>query len=165
MTKLAGGKTMEYKVTEGMEAPEISLMGTDGKIHNLKEYRGGMTVLFFYPKDNTPGCTSEAAGFQSVLEEIQKTGAKIIGVSRDSIKSHEKFRDKLNLTYPLLSDENEEAVNAYGVIKDKNMFGKKVRGIERTTFLIDKDGKVIKIWRKPKTEAHAEEVLEYIKSL
>lgn len=160
---MASKKTIEYKVNENELAPNFTLKGSDKRDHTLEEYRGKILVLYFYPRDNTPGCTVEAKGFAQDYNKYLDEDIVILGISRDSLKSHDKFIEKFNLPFILLSDEEEEVVNLYGVLKDKTMFGKKVKGIERTTLIIDKDGKIVKIYRKPNTEGHSEEVLNYIK--
>ena len=121
-------------------------------------------VLYFYPKDNTPGCTTQACGFRDILVAIQKTGTILYGVSPDNLASHSKFIQKFTLPFPLLSDEGAQVATAYGIWKEKSMYGKKYMGIERTTFFIDENGKIAKIWRKVKPEGHAGEVLDYINS-
>ena len=148
----------------GKKAPDFKLKGSDGKEHSLSDYKGKTVVLYFYPRDNTPGCSLEAEAFTKEHDNFEKSDAVILGVSRDSLKSHDKFIDKFNIPFVLLSDENEEVVNLYGVLKEKNMYGKKVMGIERSTFIIDKDGILIKEWRKSKTGEHPKEVLDFLNS-
>jgi thioredoxin-dependent peroxiredoxin len=157
--------TTENKdLQENAIAPDFSMVTTSGDTLNLKDLRGKPVVLYFYPKDDTPGCTKEACNFRDNMAIIAPTGALIYGVSPDSVASHAKFTKKYELNFPLLSDEGAKVANAYGVWKEKNMYGKKYMGIERTTFLIDEDGKIAKIWRKVKPEGHAVEVLNFIKS-
>lgn len=153
-------------LSEGDKAPEFSLPTTGGRTVSLSEFKGEKSVvLYFYPKDNTPGCTKEACFFRDLEQEFEQAGAVILGVSTDSVKSHEKFAEKFNLLFPLLADEDKSTSTAYGVYKEKNMYGKKVMGIERTTFVIDKLGTIRKIWPKVKVEGHVDEVLDFVKSL
>jgi peroxiredoxin Q/BCP len=121
------------------------------------------TVLYFYPKDNTPGCTTESIAFRDLHEQFQQAGAEIYGISRDSLRSHEGFKAKLGLPFELISDPEEAMCLQFGVMKMKNMYGKQVRGVERSTFVIDADGKLVKEWRGVKVPNHAEEVLEFVK--
>jgi peroxiredoxin Q/BCP len=146
-------------------APALKLPSTDGTTFDLAAARGGKVVVFFYPKDNTPGCTTEAAGFRDQHEAFVKAGATIVGVSRDSLKSHASFREKLGLPFHLLSDGDEVACTAWGVMKMKNMYGKQVRGIERSTFVIDADGAIAREWRGVKVPGHVDEVLALVSSL
>lgn len=125
----------------------------------------GLTVLYFYPKDNTPGCTNEAMAFRDLHPQFLAAGASILGVSRDSLKSHENFRAKHELPFELISDPDETVCNLFGVMKLKNMYGKQVRGIERSTFVINSDGDILREWRGLKVPGHAEEVLTFVKSL
>ncbi|WP_028484974.1 peroxiredoxin [Thioalkalivibrio sp. ALE17] len=129
------------------------------------DFQGRIVVLYFYPKDNTPGCTNESRDFAASLDAFQEAGAVILGVSRDSVKSHENFRTKQELPFDLLSDGDETLCNAFDVIKMKNMYGKQVRGIERSTFLIDADGVLRKEWRKVKVPGHVDEVLAALREL
>ena len=122
-------------------------------------------MLYFYPKDNTPGCTTEGADFRDRHKEFKRLGIEIYGVSRDSLKSHEGFKAKMNFPFELLADPEERVCNAFGVIKDKNLYGRKVRGIERSTFVIDEKGKLAREWRGVKVPGHAEEVLNFVKAL
>ncbi len=131
---------------------------------HLSDYAGTPVVLFFYPRADTPGCTIEACGFRDVFKKIQKTGAVVLGISRDTPKAQAKFKAKYDLPYPLLADVDEKVCKQFGVLKEKNMYGKKVIGIERTTFLIGPDQTLLKIFPKVKPEGHAEEVLETIKA-
>lgn len=140
--------------------PNFTLIGSDKKEHSLKDYLGKKVVLYFYPRDNTPGCSTEACDFRDNNSTIEDMNAIVIGVSRDSLKSHDKFIEKFNLPFLLLSDENETVCNLFEVIKEKNMYGKKVIGIERSTFLIDESGIITKIYRKVKVAGHIEDVLE-----
>lgn len=147
----------------GKLAPDFSLMGSDGKEHKLSDYRGKKVVLYFYPKDNTPGCTTEACDFRDNITEINDLNAVVLGVSKDNLNSHNKFIEKFNLPFILLSDEDKVVCALYDVIKEKNMYGKKVLGIERSTFLIDEEGKLLKEYRKVKVKGHIEEVLSDLK--
>ena len=146
----------------GEKLPKLTAASTKGALSN-KDFKGSFSVIYFYPKDNTPGCTTEGQDFRDLYNEFEKLNANIFGVSRDSIASHHKFIEKYSFPFPLISDENESLCNVFDVIKDKNMYGKKVRGIERSTFLFDKNGKLIKEWRKVKVANHVAEVLEHIK--
>jgi peroxiredoxin Q/BCP len=130
---------------------------------NLTDFAGKPVVLFFYPKADTPGCTIEACGFRDTFTQLQAAGAVVLGISRDTPKAQRKFREKFNLPYPLLADVDEKVCNQFGVLKEKNMYGKKVWGIERTTFVIGPDQALVKIFPKVKPEGHAEEVLAALK--
>ncbi len=141
---------------EGMKAPDFTLMGSDKKEHKLSDYAGKKVILYFYPKDNTPGCSTEAQNFKAHIDEIKEKDAVVIGISRDTLKSHDKFIEKYDLPFLLLSDTEEVACNLYGVLKEKTMFGKKCFGIERSTFVIDKDMNIEKIYRKVKVAGHVE---------
>ena len=145
--------------------PKFTLIGSDKKEHSLKDYLGKKVVLYFYPRDNTPGCSTEACDFRDNNSTIEDMNAIVIGVSRDSLKSHDKFIEKFNLPFLLLSDENETVCNLFEVIKEKNMYGKKVMGIERSTFIINEEGILVKEYRKVKVKGHAESVLEDLKNM
>lgn len=145
--------------------PDFTLPGTGGSTFSPATARGRIVVLYFYPKDNTPGCTTESGDFRDLHAEFQAAGADIYGISRDSLKSHEGFKSKLGLPFILLSDADEAACNLFGVIKMKNMYGKQVRGIERSTFVIDQNGVLRKEWRGVKVPNHAQDVLACVKSL
>jgi peroxiredoxin Q/BCP len=147
------------------QAPALELPSTDGATFDLAAARGKPVVVFFYPKDNTPGCTTEAAGFRDHWKAFAKAGATIVGVSRDSLKSHASFREKLGLPFDLLSDVDEAACTAWGVMKMKNMYGKQVRGIERSTFVVAADGTIAREWRGVKVAGHVEEVLAFVGTL
>jgi thioredoxin-dependent peroxiredoxin len=149
----------------GDKAPAFTLPATGGVPISLEGLRGKKAILYFYPKDDTPGCTSEAIAFQGLKGEFAKAGAEIIGISADSIASHDKFARKHNLDFALASDEEKAMLEAYGVWVEKSMYGKKYMGIERTTVLIDREGRIAKIWPKVKVPGHAEEVLEAAKGL
>ena len=131
----------------------------------LKDFKGENLVLYFYPKDDTPGCTTEGKDFTRLYKKFRAGNTKVLGVSRDSISSHEKFKKKYNYVFDLVSDPDEKLCRAFGVIKEKNNFGKKVLGIERSTFVLDKNGTLVKEWRKVKVDGHAQEVLEFVKTL
>ncbi len=150
-------------VTINEKAPDFTLMGSDNKEHSLKDYLGKKVILYFYPRDNTPGCTLEAESFRDQSETLQGENAVIIGVSRDSLDSHDKFISKLDLPFVLLSDEDSKVCTLYDVLKEKNMYGKKSIGIARSTFIIDEEGIVIYENRKVKAEGHAEEIVEFLK--
>ncbi len=141
----------------------FKLQDQDGTEVSLKQYAGTPVVLFFYPRADTPGCTIEACGFRDQFKKIQKTGAIVLGISRDTVKAQKKFREKYDLPYTLLADPDETVCNQFSVMKDKNMYGKKVRGIARTTFVIGPDQKLLHIFENVKPEGHAEEVLALLK--
>ena len=145
--------------------PDLTLPATGDQNISLADLRGEKVVLYFYPKDNTPGCTNETRDFGALHDQFAAAGCRVFGISRDSIKSHENFKAKLELPFELLSDADEAACKAFDVIKMKNMYGKQVQGIERSTFVIDGEGKVAREWRKVKVDGHADEVLEFVKSL
>lgn len=145
--------------------PNFSLTGSDKKEHSLSEYKGKKVILYFYPRDNTPGCSTEACDFRDNNTIISNMNAVVIGVSRDSLKSHDKFIEKFNLPFLLLSDEDETLCNLFGVIKEKNMYGKKVMGIERSTFLINEEGVLVKEYRKVKVKGHIDTILEDLKNI
>ena len=148
----------------GKRVADFTAASTSGTF-KLADHKGEAVVLYFYPKDNTPGCTTEGAQFRDAYKAFRKAGATVIGVSRDSIKSHEGFKAKMEFPFELISDADEKLCTQFDVIKMKNMYGKQVRGIERSTFLIDRDGKLAREWRKVKVEGHAAEVLEAVKGL
>jgi thioredoxin-dependent peroxiredoxin len=143
----------------GDKAPDFLLPSGDGGSLSLKDFAGKKIVLYFYPKDNTSGCTKEACSFEDILPEIKKKGSVVIGISADSIASHNKFAEKYKLSFILLSDETKKAIKAYGVWKEKSMYGRKYFGIERTTFLIDEKGIIRNIFKKVKVDGHAEVVI------
>lgn len=145
--------------------PDAELPATGGRDIRLSDLRGKHVVLYFYPKDNTPGCTREGQDFRDLNAKLKRQRAVVLGVSRDSVKSHENFKSKQEFPFELLSDKDEALCKIFGVIKMKNMYGKKVRGIERSTFLIDADGKLRREWRGVKVDGHADEVLEAVKAL
>lgn len=149
----------------GKKAPAFTLESSDGGKVKLSELAGKIVVLYFYPRDNTPGCTVEAQGFREAMPALKKLGATVVGVSKDSIASHCKFRDKYELNFPLLSDPDGKVLEAYGAWGDKVMYGKKMKGIIRSTVLIDKTGKVAQHWPKVSVKTHAAEVVDAVKQL
>jgi peroxiredoxin Q/BCP len=153
----AGRESAMLKI--GDKAPTFSLPTGDGKTLALKDLKGKKVVLYFYPKDNTSGCTKEACSFQENSSAVKKKKAIVLGVSADSPSSHAKFATKYDVSFPLLSDEKKEVLKAYGVWKEKSMYGRKYMGIERTTFIIDEDGKIAQIFPRVKVDGHTEEVL------
>ncbi len=144
---------------------EFELPSTGSKTFKLSEHLGKTLIIYFYPKDSTPGCTSQGQQFRDAYSEFQTAGAEIFGISRDSLKSHENFKAKFTFPFDLLADTEEIACNIFGVMKMKNMYGKQVRGIERSTFIIDKNGVLVHEWRGVKVDGHAKEVLNFIQSL
>ncbi len=145
--------------------PDFSAEMTGARPFKLSDYRGKKLVIYFYPKDNTPGCTTEAMQFRDLHARFQQAGAEIFGVSRDSMRSHDSFKAKLGLPFELISDPDELVCTMFDVIAMKSMYGKKVRGIERSTFVIDAEGKIVKEWRGVKVPGHVDEVLELIEGL
>jgi peroxiredoxin Q/BCP len=143
---------------------DFTATSTDGTFR-LSDHQGHPVVLYFYPKDNTPGCTTEGAAFRDLYDKFAKAGAVVVGVSRDSIKSHAGFAAKMGFPFPLLSDADEALCKQFGVIRMKNMYGKQVRGIERSTFLIGPDGSIAREWRGVKVPGHAQEVLQAVRDL
>lgn len=152
-------------VIEGEQAPDVALTMAGGVVRRIADWRGKTLVLYFYPKDDTSGCTAEAQAFSALAGDFAKTGAAVIGVSRDSPAKHAKFKAKYDLQVEFASDETGEACAAFGTWVEKRMYGRKYMGIERTTFLIDRDGKVARAWRKLKVPGHADEVLAVAKAL
>lgn len=148
----------------GKPVPDLALPAT-GNAFKLSDLKGHPVVLYFYPKDSTPGCTTEAQQFRDLHAQFKRAGCTVFGVSRDSLKSHENFKAKLNLPFDLISDPDEAACAAFGVMKLKNMYGKKVRGIERSTFALDAKGVLRHEWRGVKIPGHAQEVLDFVKAL
>jgi peroxiredoxin Q/BCP len=144
---------------------DFALPSTGGKEFRLSAVKSKLVVLYFYPKDNTPGCTTEGQQFRDLHPQFQKAGCSVYGVSRDSMKSHENFKAKMAFPFELLSDEEEAACNLFGVIKMKNMYGKQVRGIERSTFVLDKNRVVRREWRGVKVPGHVQEVLDFVKAV
>jgi peroxiredoxin Q/BCP len=149
----------------GKTVPNFSLPATGGKAVALKDLRGSNVVVYFYPKDNTPGCTTESCDFTSLHAKFRKRNTVVLGVSRDSLASHEKFKAKFEMPFDLLSDGDEALCRLFDVIKEKNMYGKKVMGVERSTFLIDAEGKLRAEWRKVSVKGHAAEVLAAVEAL
>jgi len=149
----------------GKAVKDFSLPSTGGSTFKLSDLRGKTLVIYFYPKDNTPGCTVEGADFRDRHAAFRKAGAEVFGVSRDSMKSHEGFKARMKFPFELLSDAGEQACAQFGVIRMKSMYGKKVRGIERSTFVIDRNGVLAREWRGVKVPDHAEEVLNFVKAL
>ncbi len=150
---------MEIKPLEvGMQAPDFTLLGSDGAVHTLRDYRNQKVILYFYPRDNTPGCTTQALAFRDEIETFKDLNAVIIGISRDTVTSHQKFITKHDLPFLLLADTEEVVVNDYGVLKEKMMYGKKAIGIERSTFIINEEGIIEQIFRKVKVKTHIEDL-------
>jgi peroxiredoxin Q/BCP len=149
----------------GDAAPTFTLSSTEGKPLSLKDFKGKNIVLYFYPKDDTPGCTKEACSFRDTNSELKDAGAVVLGVSTDSVESHEQFKSKYNLNFPLLADPTADVAKMYGVWKEKNMYGRRSWGVARTTFLIGADGKVKKVYKKVDTERHGQDVLADLKGL
>ncbi len=152
-------------LTENAKAPDITLPDDAGGTISLSKLKGRTVVLYFYPKDDTPGCTTQAKDFSCSSSQFKAAGAHIIGVSPDSVASHAKFRAKHELSVQLASDEDQAVANAFGVWVEKSMYGKKYMGVERSTFLIDKTGKIVRIWRKVKVPGHVNEVLAAVQAL
>jgi peroxiredoxin Q/BCP len=149
----------------GASAPQFSLQDQDGKTHALKDYLGRWTLLYFYPKDDTPGCTKEACGMRDNFAAFNRLKMAVLGVSTDSVKSHKKFADKFSLTFPLLADEEKKMVEAYGVWGEKKFMGRTYLGTNRVSFLVDPTGKVAKVYDKVKPEGHAQEVEADVRAL
>ena len=152
-------------VNLGERVADFSLPATGEKSLSLKDFKGQYLIIYFYPKDSTPGCTLEGQNFRDLIEDFQKSDAAVLGVSRDSIKAHENFKSKQDFPFDLLSDAEEELCRQFDVIHEKNMYGRKVMGIVRSTFLIDKKGVLRKEWRKVRVKGHVEEVLQAVQSL
>lgn len=157
VAKVVPGPTVQLKA--GQKAPAFSLPNQDGHVVSLSQFKGKKVVLYFYPKDDTPGCTKESCAFRDGMDEIRESGAVVLGVSGDSVDSHKKFAKKFTLNFPLLSDERKTVLQAYGVWKEKSLYGRKFMGIERTTFIIDEQGTIDDIFQKVKVDGHLEEVL------
>lgn len=162
-SKNRSAEAVELKV--GQKAPDFTLPSDTGEKISLKDFRGKKVVLYFYPKDDTPGCTKEACSFRDNINQILERQAVVIGVSADSIESHKKFKEKYNLNFPLLSDEKHRVLEKYGVWKERSLYGKKFMGTERTTFIIDENGRIAHIFRKVKVDGHTEEVLRKLDEL
>jgi peroxiredoxin Q/BCP len=149
----------------GKPVPDFSLPSTGGTTFKLSDQRGRKLVLYFYPKDNTPGCTTEGADFRERHKDFRRAACEVYGVSRDALASHEKFKAKMNFPFELLSDADEALCKQFGVMKMKNMYGRKVRGIERSTFVVDEKGVLAREWRGVRVPGHVEEVLNFVKAL
>ena len=143
----------------GQKAPPFTLLDDNGKKVSLSDFKGKKVVLYFYPKDDTPGCTREACAFRDGLEDLRESGAVVLGVSADSVESHKKFATKYDLNFPLLSDSDKKTLQAYGVWKEKSLYGRKFMGIERTTYVIDEEGRIAHIFSKVQVDSHLEDVL------
>ncbi len=152
------------QIIPGQPVPDFETESTSGKSFRLSDYRGQNIILYFYPKDNTPGCTQEGLDFKAHFDDFAALNTLILGISRDNIKVHEGFKTKQGFPFELLSDKEENLCQLFDVIKMKNMYGKQVRGIERSTFLIDENGILIQEWRKVKVKTHVAEVLEWIQN-
>ena len=150
---------------ERQPAPDFELPATGGSLFRMSDYKGRGVVLYFYPKDNTPGCTTEGQDFAALHVQFQEAGWEVFGISRDSLKAHENFKAKFAFPFQLLADVDEHVCELYGVMKLKNMYGKQVRGIERSTFAIMPDGLIARAWRGVKVPSHAQEVLAFVSSL
>ncbi len=153
------------QVALGKAVPDFALPSTGGDTWRLKDARGEIIAIYFYPRDNTPGCTLEGQQFAQLAPRFKKAGVTILGISRDSLSSHEKFRDKMCFPFALLSDENEKVCKLFDVIREKNMYGRKTTGVERSTFLIDGKGVLKAEWRKVKVDGHAQAVLDAAQAL
>ena len=152
-------------IERGSKAPAFTLTADDGTKVRLTDLKGSPVVLYFYPKDDTPGCTREACAFRDQKAALQKLGARVFGISPDDVTSHEKFRDKYDLNFPLLADLDHKIAEKYGAWREKNMYGKKSMGIQRSTYLIDANGKVAKLWKSVKVDGHDEHVLAALTQL
>lgn len=153
------------KLKEGILAPDFRLFDQDGKSHKLKDYRGEWVLIYFYPKDDTPGCTKEACSIRDMMPDFKKLGLKIFGISIQNSKSHKKFEEKYNLPFILLADEDKKVVTKYGVWAKKKFMGREYMGTLRNSFLVNPKGKIVKIYEQVKPETHAEDVLEDFKKL
>lgn len=163
MKSEATRKKMSLKI--GEQIPNLTLPATGGKDIALPDFKGKPLVLYFYPKDNTPGCTQEGADFRDLYNSFQKAGVAVLGISRDSVRSHENFAAKYKFPFPLLSDADEAACKTFDVIREKSLYGRKYMGVDRSTFLFDKAGKLRREWRSVKVKGHAAEVLEAARNL
>ena len=149
-------------IMKGDPAPDFALPADDGSVVRLGDLKGSKVILYFYPKDNTSGCTTQACELRDALPRIDEQGAVVLGVSPDPLSSHVKFKEKHQLNFPLLSDEDHSTAEAYGVWKEKSMYGRKYWGIERSTFIIDEEGVILDAWRKVKAKGHAEKVTDFL---
>ncbi|XGC82340.1 peroxiredoxin [Bdellovibrio bacteriovorus] len=156
---------MAAKIELGKKVPNFKIPSSNGEDFSLSSKKGKKILLYFYPKDSTPGCTTEGIEFNELLSQFKKQNTEVYGISRDTLKSHDKFICKYDFKFELLSDESEELCKIFDVIKEKNMYGKKVMGIERSTFIIDEDQKLVGEFRKIKAQGHAAEMLKFIKTL
>jgi peroxiredoxin Q/BCP len=152
-------------IEPGQKAPAFTLTSDDGSKVRLADLAGSPVVLYFYPKDDTPGCTKEACAFRDLKKDLQKHGAKVFGVSADDVASHVKFRDKFKLNFPLLADVDHAVAEKYGAWREKNMYGNVSMGIQRSTYLIDAKGKVAKVWKRVQVDGHDQKVLEALEEL
>ncbi|MCO6456838.1 MAG: thioredoxin-dependent thiol peroxidase [Pirellulaceae bacterium] len=152
-------------IDEGQKAPAFTLPSDAGTKVKLSDLKGQNVVLYFYPRDNTPGCTKEACAFRDLSDQMRQLGAVVLGVSTDSVESHQKFRDKFQLNFPLLADTDHAVAEKYGAWREKNMYGKKSMGIQRSTFLIDREGKVAKVWKNVRVDGHDQQVLAALQEL
>lgn len=152
-------------VEEGDKAPAFTLIDDSGSKVRLADLKGSPVVLYFYPKDDTPGCTKEACAFRDRAQELSTLGAKVLGVSPDDVASHAKFRDKFKLNFPLLADPDHTVAEKYGAWREKNMYGKKSMGVQRSTFLIGPTGKVVKVWKRVSVDGHDQQVLDALNAL
>jgi peroxiredoxin Q/BCP len=149
----------------GTKAPAFTLTSDSGDKVKLSDFQGKPVVLYFYPKDDTPGCTTEACNFRDASAELKKLGAVVLGVSPDDVASHAKFRDKFSLNFPLLADKDHKVADKYGAWREKNMYGKKSMGIQRSTYLIGPDGKIHSVWKRVKVDGHDTQILEALRNL
>jgi len=152
-------------IEEGSKAPTFTLRSDQGKNVKLSDLKGSPVVLYFYPKDDTPGCTKQACAFRDRKEELKALGVVVLGISADSVESHSKFRDKYELNFPLLADVDHSIAEKYGAWREKNMYGKKSMGIQRSTFLIDESGKVAKVWKRVQVDGHDSQVVQALRDL
>ncbi|MGI0141091.1 MAG: thioredoxin-dependent thiol peroxidase [Candidatus Micrarchaeales archaeon] len=152
-------------LAEGTAAPDFKLMGTDNKAHSLGEFRGKKVVLYFYPKDDTPGCTKEACAFRDAMSEIKETDTEVVGVSKDNVMSHVKFTNKYNLNFMLLADMTGKVHEEYGVVGKKSMWGKFFMGTVRSTFIINREGKIVKVFSPVKVDGHKDEIVQALKNV
>ena len=150
------------KLSVGSQAPDFTLPDKDGKMHSLSDYRGKKVIVYFYPKDNTPGCTKQACAFRDAYAGFRRNDIEVIGISKDSIASHEKFIDQYSLPFLLLSDTQQSAIQAYDVLQEKKLFGKTYLGVVRSTFIINEDGEILKIFPKANPASNAQDILNYL---